>query len=281
MTAASPLVDELVGLGLTQYEARAYLTLVTRDRYTAAELARASGVPRQRIYDVLDSLVERGLVRGRPGPVVRYSAVDPEAAVNRLMAAHRSAYERLEKTTERVVDLLVPMWTSGRAESDPLDYVEVIRDRGLLAERFAELQSGAQHQVLTLSKMPYLVVDNPAGMRAARRLAKTGGDVRCVYEYGMLEDPAIVADTQRFVEAGERARIAGDVPMRLCIVDGTRVLMSMRDPVAGGTSNTAVLIEHPALAQLLTFAYETIWNGGEDFAAALAARARTLSSAAR
>lgn len=270
MTAAPPILEELTGLGLTQYEARAYLTLLSRDRYTAAELARGSGIPRQRIYDVLDSLIERGLVRGRPGPVVRYAAVEPEAAVNRLMAIHRETFEQRLKATERLIDLLAPMWTSGRAEDDPLDYVEVIRDRGLLAERFADLQNGAQHQLLSLAKRPYLVVDNPAGLRAARRLTKAGGDMRCVYEYAMLDDAATVADTRRFVDAGERARITADVPMRLCIVDGARVLMSMRDPVAGGTSNTAVLIEHPALAQLLTHAYETIWAGGEEFADALA-----------
>ena len=48
--------------------------------------------------------------------------------------------------------------------------------------------------------------------------------------------------------------------------------MSLRDPVAGGTSNTTVLIEHPALARCLTYAFETIWAGGQDLAEALATR---------
>ncbi|MFI7425886.1 TrmB family transcriptional regulator [Micromonospora sp. NPDC049836] len=270
MTGLTPLVDALIGLGLTQYAARAYLALVTRERYTAAELARASGVPRQRIYDVLNSLSERGLVRVRPGPVVRYAAVDPEAAVNRMMAVHRSAYERRERTGAELVDQLTPLWTRGRAEDDPLDYVEVIRDRELLAERFAELQAGARHQLLTLAKLPYLVAENPTGLEVARRLSRAGGDVRCVYEHAMLGDPAKVAHVRGFVGAGERARLVPEVPMRLCIADGARVLMSMRDPRADEASSTSLLIEHPALAQLLIQAYETIWAGGVDFATATA-----------
>ncbi|SBT51440.1 TrmB family transcriptional regulator [Micromonospora auratinigra] len=265
MTGVTPLIDALIGLGLTQYAARAYLALVARERYTAAELARASGVPRQRIYDVLNSLSERGLVRVRPGPVVRYAAVDPEAAVSRMMEAHRSAYEQRERAGSELIEQLAPLWTLGRSEDDPLDYVEVIRDRDLLAERFAELQSSARHQLLTLSKMPYLVVENPAGIDAARRLARDGGDVRCVYEHAMLDEPAMVAHTRGFVAAGERARLVAQVPMRLCIADGTRVLMSMRDPRADEASSTSLLIEHPALAQLLIQAYETIWAGGRDF----------------
>lgn len=39
--------------------------------------------------------------------------------------------------------------------------------------------------------------------------------------------------------------------------------MSLRDPVAGSDSTTNILIEHPALAQCLTYAFETIWAGAE------------------
>jgi predicted transcriptional regulator len=270
MTGVTPLVEALIGLGLTQYAARAYLALVARDRYTAAELARASGVPRQRIYDVLNSLNERGLVRVRPGPVVRYAAIDPQAAVSRMMEVHRTAYEQRERAGAELINQLAPLWTRGRSEDDPLDYVEVIRDREQLGERFAELQSGARHQLLTLAKMPYLVVENPAGMETAQRLAREGGDVRCVYEHAMLDDVALVAHTRDFVGAGERARLVAEVPMRLCIADGARVLMSMRDPRADGASSTSLLIEHPALAQLLIQAYESIWAAGEEFKAAVA-----------
>ena len=48
--------------------------------------------------------------------------------------------------------------------------------------------------------------------------------------------------------------------MRMCIVDGARVVVCLRDPVAGSTSTTTILIDHPALAQCLTYAFETMWN---------------------
>ena len=56
------------------YEAKAYLALLRRDSFTAAQVARLGGLPRQRIYDVLASLVEKGLAVGRPGRVVKYAA---------------------------------------------------------------------------------------------------------------------------------------------------------------------------------------------------------------
>jgi HTH-type transcriptional regulator, sugar sensing transcriptional regulator len=55
------LVSTLSDLGLTNYEAKVYLALTRRGSSTAAETARVAGIPRQRIYDVLSSLVTRGL----------------------------------------------------------------------------------------------------------------------------------------------------------------------------------------------------------------------------
>ena len=74
--AADP--DRLAELGLTTYEAKVYLALVRREVSSAADVARLAGIPRQRIYDVLASLVQRGLASERPGKPTRYAAVSPE-----------------------------------------------------------------------------------------------------------------------------------------------------------------------------------------------------------
>jgi HTH-type transcriptional regulator, sugar sensing transcriptional regulator len=252
---------ELTELGLTGYEARVYLALVNRSRYTAAQVARESGVPRQRIYDVLSGLTERGLVRALPGQVARYTAVDPASAIERLLAAHRAQFSQLEQTTARLVSALVPAWSQGRDETDPLDYVEVLRDREVLAERIEEIQNEAKREILAMAKLPYLTDDSVSGMATIRRLASAGGTVRCIYEGDASADSEMLADIRRFTTAGEHARIAPSVPMRMWIVDGCRVVMSLRDPVADSSSTTNVLIEHPALAQCLTYAFEAIWAG--------------------
>src|SRR3954447_26247522 len=91
------LVAQLTRLGLTSYEAKAYLTLIRRDSFTAAQVARQSGLPRQRIYDVLGSLVQKGLAVARPGNVVKYAATPPELAIELLLASHREQLARMER----------------------------------------------------------------------------------------------------------------------------------------------------------------------------------------
>src|SRR5919197_290602 len=79
-------VLELTRLGLTMYEARAYLALVRRGSSTASEVARVASLPRQRIYDVLESLLEKGLAAAHPGRVATYEAVAPDRVLERLLA---------------------------------------------------------------------------------------------------------------------------------------------------------------------------------------------------
>src|SRR5512145_2269060 len=98
------LVTTLSDLGLTNYEARVYLALTRRGSSTAAESARVAGIPRQRIYDVLASLVSRGLASARPGQVTKYAATPPAEAVERLVSDHRTRLERLERESHALAE---------------------------------------------------------------------------------------------------------------------------------------------------------------------------------
>jgi predicted DNA-binding transcriptional regulator len=266
----------LVELGLTRYEARAYLTLIQRESYSASELATEAGIPRQRVYDVLNSLVCRGLARDWPGPVTRYAATDPEAAMERLLGVQRQALAGLESKSAELADLLRGTWESGRAETAPLDYVEVLRDPGLLGARFVDLQRDAQRELLTFVKAPYAIPSNPAGLEATRRIVAAGGDVRCVYEANVLDHPEVLAETLHFLQAGEGARITDQLPMKLCLADGHRALFSLTDPIAGRLTSTNILVEHPSLTSTLRTAFEAIWASSQPLEAALE-RAKSLA----
>jgi len=56
------IVQLLLKLGLTEYEAKAYLSLLRENPVNGYSLSKNSGIPRSRIYDVLQSLIAKGLV---------------------------------------------------------------------------------------------------------------------------------------------------------------------------------------------------------------------------
>jgi len=253
------VVDRLVRLGLTSYEARAYASLVLRDSFTAAQIARTAGLPRQRIYDVLASLVEKGLASARPGSVVKYAALAPELAIERLVAARRAEMAEVEQDAGAVIASLMPDFKAGRMQGDPLEFIEVLRDRGAINERFAELQAGVKREILVFTKPPYATPpqENEEGIEVTR-----SHSARSVYEASILDDPATAAGVRQFVEAGEDARFVDEVPLKLVIIDEATVMFGMQDPVAGSEDLTMMVVEHPALALTLKLAFDKVWQVG-------------------
>jgi sugar-specific transcriptional regulator TrmB len=269
----SKLVSTLSDLGLTNYEARVYLALTRRGSSTAAETARVAGIPRQRIYDVLSSLVTRGLASTRPGQVTKYSATPPAEAIEHLVSDHRLRLEHLERESLALAESLTPAFDAGQEHTDPLEYIEVLRDRRAINQRFGELQAGIEDEILVFTKPPYATPpeENVEGLEVTQ-----SHDVYAVYEVSIFDDPANVEGVRQFVEAGERAKFVEELPLKLVIIDERIVLFGMEDPVEAGAALTMLVVEHPALAKVLKIAFMHVWAGGMDFdeaAAHVAAKA--------
>ena len=80
-------IDLLKGIGMSGYEAKAYVALVQAGRpLNGYEIAKASGVPRSTVYETLGKLVTRGAafeVNARTN-AVSYLALPPDTLVGRL-----------------------------------------------------------------------------------------------------------------------------------------------------------------------------------------------------
>jgi sugar-specific transcriptional regulator TrmB len=252
-------VERLTRLGLTSYEARAYVALLRRDSSTAAETARLAGLPRQRVYDVLSSLVEKGLASTKPGRAIKYSATAPEHALERLLGAHRQELSELERDTTAMIEQLMPAYLAGQEHTDPLEYIEVLRDRKAINERFAELEAGIKNEILVFTKPPYAtpVQEHTGGLEIVG-----SHRARSIYEYSALEDSAFAEGVRRYIDAGEDARFVPSLPLKLVIIDEQIVMFGIEDPIAGRSALTMIVVEHPSLAQLLKIAFDAVWETG-------------------
>jgi sugar-specific transcriptional regulator TrmB len=253
-----PVVEQLQRLGLTSYEARTYVGLTGRHSLTAAQAARLSGVPRQRIYDILGSLVEKGMASARPGSVIKYAATEPSLAIERLVDLRRQEFAEIEYGAAAIMQGLTAAYTAGRKHTDPLEYIEVLRDPGAVNARFDQLQAGIKREILIFTKPPYAKPpqENVEGLRVVRT-----HEARSVYEISVLDDPEVRAGVRRFIEAGEQARFVDQLPLKLVIIDETIVMFGMQAPVATGDL-TMMVVEHPSLATLLKMAFNAYWDKG-------------------
>ena len=69
--------EKLQHMGLSEYEAKTYLALINVHLSTATQVSEKSGVPRTKIYSVLESLSDKGWIRVYSGVPLLFKAVAP------------------------------------------------------------------------------------------------------------------------------------------------------------------------------------------------------------
>jgi sugar-specific transcriptional regulator TrmB len=127
----------LTDLGFTEYEAKTYLALLRQSPLTGYAVARASGVPRSKIYEVLASMVERGDVLVSYGEPVQYAPKQPKELIESRRRTAEKRFSAAEEGLEHFLD-----------QNIPNDLIWDIRGRDEILYRLREVIGRADKQIL-------------------------------------------------------------------------------------------------------------------------------------
>ncbi len=101
-------IETLVTVGLNKYEAQAYIALLKKNKATATEVAQRAGIPKQRIYDVLDNLQLKGLCGTHNGRPRNYIAFQPRQALQALHTYRKQQQAAENARHTKLINELVP-----------------------------------------------------------------------------------------------------------------------------------------------------------------------------
>ncbi len=79
------LLASLQSLGLTNYESKAYLALLSLGTCDARKLCKQSGVPSSKIYTIMEKFELLGLVEVQQSKPTKFKALEPSLGVDRLI----------------------------------------------------------------------------------------------------------------------------------------------------------------------------------------------------
>ncbi|QGQ45125.1 TrmB family transcriptional regulator [Metabacillus sediminilitoris] len=94
------ILGTLKNLNFTEYEAKAYLALLEESPLTGYAAAKNSGVPRSKIYEVLDSLAMRGDILVSPGNTPQYTPVPAKELIKNRRKKAEENFEQAEHLFE-------------------------------------------------------------------------------------------------------------------------------------------------------------------------------------
>jgi len=160
-------------LGLTEYEETALTELIQLGQTTAPNLAEATGIPKARIYGVLDALSDRGFVKVIPGRPKEYQSKSPETILDRAVENQRQSYEEFETAIEQCRDAFLseygPRYERASENISPAAELFYVVDVGEPSERETRrVYEQATEEVVVISKsFEYFEAVRPA-FEAAR-----------------------------------------------------------------------------------------------------------------
>ena len=100
------IVEKLQRIGLTEYEGKAYLALVNAHLSTATKVSEKAGVPRTKIYSVLESLERRGWVKIYSGVPLLFKAVEPLKVFEKVKEDYTEFLESVRTTLKNEVNTM-------------------------------------------------------------------------------------------------------------------------------------------------------------------------------
>jgi len=173
------VIDELQRLGMSGYEAKAYVALVSAGTpLNGYEVAKRSGVPRSTVYETLGKLVSRGAA---------YEVRAGEASVGYLSLPPTALLDRMRREFDRSMDALRSALPEV-ASPPQVRLVHSLSDRQSLLAR-AEDVVAAAHTDLFVSGWPQEI----APLKPLVRRASDEGVEVSVVSFG--EDPEPVGNT--------------------------------------------------------------------------------------
>jgi len=256
-------------LGLSEYEARAYRSLLNTGPTTAKELSRASDVPMGRIYDVLNSLETYELVRSQTASrPKKYVAVEPDTALDRLLEDRKRELEEqadqyasivgeLSQQLDAAEPVQEPFWTAAVGPEETVD---------LLVERLA----AADEELVIVGSVPGDGVDlTDAADRIVEEIEGTldrGVTVsmllpRTFFDH-IPEQRSRAYERRLQPHENFHYRVSDAMTATFALIDGTEVAIQVPHPV-GDSMFGLIDLKDPEFADEVQEAFVPKWESAE------------------
>jgi sugar-specific transcriptional regulator TrmB len=252
-------------LGLTPYESRAYIAIITHGPMSPSELARKSSIPRPRTYDVLRSLIEKGLLMEQSGKPSIYAAVDPTQGLKSLLInIEMETLRRLEdkrRTIQTLTKFLSQMYKKSKSLTLEKSKVWFTRRDTAFIAIYSEAIKSYKKELLVASRDPRM--PEKEILEAVKVALKEGKSVRVVRE---ITDSWTLEELEKYeeiIKAGSQVRYLNmkDIPLRFSVFDRRDAILVFPPESKTATQTIEALwLRMPALAKILSAHFEELWK---------------------
>jgi len=236
------MINDLRYFGLNDYEARAYLILIMYGNLTASKICEYTKIPISKVYDVMNKLKRKGLSERWSSKPIKYKAIEPAHAINRILYEKMEAFKELKNKRNILVKKLIPLKTSNETWSS--------RGKTQFFEKIV-------HMLSNTKKRGYTITDTfsryPRLDHVLKLALKRGVKIRMLGAGKLSEDSLVRA--LWYVNAGIEIKIFPmDKHPGFTIVDTKEACLKVDN------DSNFIWSSNPAMLKLLDTYFEHIWK---------------------
>ena len=265
----SKYLPAFMEIGLTEREAKVYMTLLNGKMFTVLELQEAVNIPRTKIYEVLNKLVSRNIcIEKKLGRNKLYEAVEPKIALERVVESYKKDLERKEELISQVSEVFTPIFQNSKSIINPLEFIDIMKEKSQIHKRYTACVKSTKSEILTFNKGPY-ACDTSDRLDEQEdeefKLLKRGGACKDIYELSELKEVDwLLSSVKKSLKLGQQARVVKKLPIKMLVFDQEKVMFALEQPVPEVNELTMIYIEHKQLAEACSILFYHLWDQGID-----------------
>ena len=236
---------------LTNYEAKSYLALLGLGASTGMEISKKSGVPKTRVYDILEGLINKGLVNLIQEKPMVFKAINPEIGLKQLFK------RKIEKTKEAEKEIISSLKKiKARPEEKPKIHEKITTVLGYerMYNMFIELAGVAKKEISVFSvgeKIPY-----PARIALKRAVAR---GVNCRLIATKYDEENKLALKNHIIDGWKIKHHPSTGEWTFAIIDKKHAMINVRSPEVK-EERISIFFEIPGMAKALADYFDSIWK---------------------
>ena len=239
-------------LGLTNYEAQAYASLLELGPMPAGRISQSAHIPYSKIYEVLGSLESKGWIETERGRPSKYYPKPPSVALDTIRLQLEDTFSRNES---QILSELQPIYEKKEVHERP--DIWIVRGQYNVLSKIQEMLERSRKEILiAVSEIPVQVAK--ILFVTLTRLKERGVKISL-----MTTRDASTDTLKDFLGIGEiRVR---DQMFGGGIVSDSKEVMLVLAGQKGESAALAIWADHPGLAKFAKDYFEYLWNDARDF----------------
>lgn len=268
------LLDSLKKLGLKDYEARVFITLLHGNPMSASKIAQSSNLIRNSIYDTLKTFVEKGYCNEiETNTVLQYILIDPVIIFDKLEKEYHDILKSKLSILNDVSKKVASLYKKNSAADDEADDINIELMRGFNKHRLAkytELFKQARKEVLGMFSLRGVVTGEIDDI--AKNFVKKGGILKSIYKSsldfkiiknGKQAEPKendLIMLCESFQKTGEDLRLTSENIPNITIFDKKIVFTNLTDNTIPKHKRADIIVKNPVYAEQITELFYNHWN---------------------